>query len=174
MKVGNIQKRLTLATAALAAIALWGCGGGGGSKAVTVTVSPKIAQVPLGGTQQFLANVTNGNVQVATIPSNGAARSTNVVTITTTMAHGLTAGQTVVIAGVTDTSFNGTFTISTVPSATTFTYAQTGTNATSGGGGGAPGAAPRPMQGPSNARVQREAAALEIHRPRAQPHPKKN
>src|SRR2546427_11448632 len=134
MKVGNIQKRLTLATAALAAIALWGCGGGGGSKAVTVTVSPKIAQVPLGGTQQFLANVTNGNVQVATIASNGAARSTNVVTITTTMAHGLTAGQTVVIAGVADSSFNGTFTIATVPSTTTFTYAQTGTNATSGGG----------------------------------------
>ena len=128
MKVGNIQKRLTLATAALAAIALWGCGGGGGSKAVTVTVSPKVARVPLGGTQQFLASVANGNVQVATIASNGAARATNVVTITTTMAHGLTAGQTIVIAGVTDSSFNGTFTISTVPSTTTFTYAQTGTN----------------------------------------------
>jgi len=90
--------------------------------------------VPLGGTQQFIARVTNGNVQVATIAPNGAARSTNVVTITTTMAHGLTAGQTVVIAGVADTSFNGTFTISTVPSTTTFTYAQAGTNATSGGG----------------------------------------
>jgi DNA-binding beta-propeller fold protein YncE len=134
MKVGNIQKRLSLAAAALAAIALWGCGGGGGSKAVTVTVSPKAAQVPLGGTQQFVARVTNGNVQVATIASNGAARSTNIVTITTTMAHGLSAGQTVVIAGVADSSFNGTFTISTVPSTTTFTYVQTGTNATSGGG----------------------------------------
>ncbi len=134
MKVGHIRRTLALAAAGVAALALWGCGGGGGSKAVTVTVSPKIAQVPLGGTQQFLASVTNGNVQVATIASNGAARATNVVTITTTMAHGLSAGQTVVIAGVGDSSFNGTFTISTVPSTTTFTYAQTGTNATSGGG----------------------------------------
>src|SRR6266849_8919213 len=134
MKVGHIRRTWALAAAGVAALALWGCGGGGGSKAVTVTVSPKIAQVPLGGTQQFLASVTNGNVQVATIASNGAARSTNVVTITTTMAHGLSAGQTVVIAGVGDSSFNGTFTVSTVPSTTTFTYAQTGTNATSGGG----------------------------------------
>src|SRR5713226_4663491 len=134
MKVGHIRRTWALSAAGVAALALWGCGGGGGSKAVTVTVSPKIAQVPLGGTQQFLASVTNGNVQVATIASNGAARATNVVTITTTMAHGLTAGQTVVIAGVTDSSFNGTFTISTVPSTTTFTYAQTGTNGTSGGG----------------------------------------
>src|SRR6266581_1558088 len=134
MKVGHIRRTLALAAAGVAALALWGCGGGGGSKAVTVTVSPKVARVPLGGTQQFLASVANGNVQVATIASNGAARATNVVTVTTTMAHGLTAGQTVVIAGVADTSFNGTFTISTVPSTTTFTYAQTGTNATSGGG----------------------------------------
>ncbi len=134
MKVGHIRRTWALAAAGVAALALWGCSGGGGSKAVTVTVSPKIAQVPLGGTQQFLASVTNGNVQVATIASNGAARATNVVTITTTMAHGLSAGQTVVIAGVGDSSFNGTFTVSTVPSTTTFTYAQTGTNATSGGG----------------------------------------
>ncbi len=134
MKVGHIRRTLALAAAGVAALALWGCGGGGGSKAVTVTVSPKVARVPLGGTQQFLASVANGNVQVATIASNGAARATNVVTVTTTMAHGLTAGQTIVIAGVGDSSFNGTFTISTVPSTTTFTYAQTGTNATSGGG----------------------------------------
>jgi hypothetical protein len=39
-----------------------------------------------------------------------------------------------VIGGVTDSSFNGTFTIVSVPSATTFTYAQTAANATSGNG----------------------------------------
>src|SRR5713226_6606267 len=134
MKVGHIRRTWALAAAGVAALALWGCGGGGGSKAVTVTVLPKTAQVPLGGRRKIKKKITNGNVQVATIASNGAARSTNVVTITTTMAHGLSAGQTVVIAGVGDSSFNGTFTVSTVPSTTTFTYAQTGTNATSGGG----------------------------------------
>lgn len=135
MKVGHIQRVLILAAVGVMAGAVWGCGGGGGgSKAVTVTVSPKIAQVSLGGTQQFTASVTNGNVQVATIASNGAARATNVVTITTTMAHGLSVGQAVVIAGVTDGSFNGTFTILAVPSPTIFTYPQTGTDASSGGG----------------------------------------
>ena len=114
-----------------------GCGGGGGGAGggVTVTVTPRAVLVILSGTQQFLASVTGGSVQVATIVSgNGAVRAGNVVTITTTSAHGLSPGQSVTIAGVSDTSFNGTFTITTVPSTTTFTYAQTGADATSGGG----------------------------------------
>jgi len=110
-------------------------GGGGGGSSVTVTVSPKTASVLLDGTQQFLATVTNGNVQVATIASSGGAvRTANVVTITTTSAHGLITGQSVVIAGVTDSSFNGTFTVSTVPSTTVFTYSQTGPDGSSGSG----------------------------------------
>lgn len=134
MNVGHIQRVLILAAAGVAAGALSGCGGGGGSKAVTVTVAPKAAQVSLGGTQQFTASVTNGNVQVATIAPNGAARATNTVTITTTSPHSLNVGQSVVIAGVTDSSFNGTFTVLTVPSTTIFTYSQTGIDASSGGG----------------------------------------
>lgn len=64
----------------------------------------------------------------------GAVRATNVVTITTTTPHGLAVGQKVAVAGVTDTSFNGGFTIATVPSSTKFTYAQTDVDATSGAG----------------------------------------
>lgn len=67
-------------------------------------------------------------------PATGAVRATNVVTITTTAAHGFIAGDSVVVAGVTDASFNGTFTIATVPSTTTFTYAQVAGDATSGNG----------------------------------------
>jgi len=64
------------------------------------------------------------------------------VTITTTAAHGFSAGQTVQISGVTDATFDGTFTIATVPTSTTFTYAQQGTlNATSGSGTAAVAAA---------------------------------
>jgi hypothetical protein len=71
-------------------------------------------------------------------PSSGAVRSANVVTITTTSAHDLSVNQPVVIAGVTDGSFDNTptvptFVVATVPSATTFTYAQTGPDASSGG-----------------------------------------
>lgn len=68
------------------------------------------------------------------ITPTGAVRDSNVVTITTTAAHGLTPGQRVTIGSVTDGSFNGTFVIDTVPSPTTFTYAQTGAGASSGNG----------------------------------------
>src|SRR5438445_5490 len=70
----------------------------------------------------------------ASIAANGAVRASNTVTITTTATHSLVVGQAVVISGVTDASFNSTFSIATVPSSTTFTYSQTGANATSGGG----------------------------------------
>lgn len=63
-----------------------------------------------------------------------AVRSTNVVTITTAEAHSYPVGMSVLIAGVTTSTFNGTFTIASVPTTTTFTYAQTAGNATSSGG----------------------------------------
>lgn len=61
------------------------------------------------------------------------SRSSNVVTVTTASAHGYPVGMSVLIDGVTNTSFNGTFTITGVTS-TTFTYAQTAANASSSGG----------------------------------------
>jgi YVTN family beta-propeller protein len=89
--------------------------------------------VVLNGTLLFSANVVGAkSATIAT--TNGAVRASNVVTITTTSAHGFTAGQIVSVLGVSDTSFNGTFTIVSVPSSTTFTYAQNGSDATSGGG----------------------------------------
>ena len=63
-----------------------------------------------------------------------ANRSGNVVTITTTAPHQIFAGQSATISGVANTTFNGVFTVASVPSPTTFTYNQTAINATSGGG----------------------------------------
>ena len=57
--------------------------------------------------------------------------TTNVATITTAVAHGLGVGQVVTVACVTATTLNGTFTIASVPTTTTFTYALTATNVTS-------------------------------------------
>lgn len=57
------------------------------------------------------------------------ARASNVATITTDGAHGYTIGETVVIAGA-DTGYNGSYTIASVPSTTTFTYANTGADDT--------------------------------------------
>jgi len=61
--------------------------------------------------------------------STAVARATNVVTVTTAAAHGFSVGQKVTVDTAT-ASFDGTFTIASVPTTTTFTYAQTAANAT--------------------------------------------
>lgn len=66
--------------------------------------------------------------------NSGAVRASNVVTIKTLVAHGFLAGASVLIAGVTDGSFNGTFPVATVPDSTHLTYAQVAGDATSGNG----------------------------------------
>jgi 6-phosphogluconolactonase (cycloisomerase 2 family) len=68
------------------------------------------------------------------VAATGANRSSNVVTITTTVPHQIFTGQTAVISGVTNTTFNGSFVVTSVPSPTTFKYNQTAANAISGGG----------------------------------------
>ncbi len=77
-----------------------------------------------------------------TIVANAAVRANNVVTITTSTAHNLRKGGTVSVTGIDDASFDsipgafdsGFFPITSVPTATTFTYEQTGPDATSGNG----------------------------------------
>ena len=61
---------------------------------------------------------------------NNKSLTSNVATITTASAHGFEAGQSVVVAGV-DATFNGTYTISTVGSNTSFSYAKVATNVAS-------------------------------------------
>ncbi len=71
------------------------------------------------------------------IAATGAVRASGVTTIATTTAHGFVAGNVVTISGVTDTSFDGQYTVASVPSATTFTYAQDGAADASSGNGAA-------------------------------------
>lgn len=94
---------------------------------------------PVTATSAFPANVSVTHTLSpvrALIDAAGASRNgaTGVVTITTIGSHGLNIGQSVTIAGLTDASFNGTFTIQDVPSPTTLTYAQAGLTTTSGSG----------------------------------------
>lgn len=87
-------------------------------------VSPQIA----------LASGSTATIQTA---PTGAVRTSNIATITTTAAHGLSTGQYVGISGVTDTSFNsgaGQAFLITVTGASTFTYSNIGPNTTSGSG----------------------------------------
>jgi hypothetical protein len=58
------------------------------------------------------------------------ALTSNVATLTTGAAHGLAVGMEITVAGV-DATFNGVYTISTVPTTTTFTYAKTATDVAS-------------------------------------------
>src|SRR6267378_337183 len=66
---------------------------------------------------------------------NGASENGFLVTITTTAAHGLSAGQSVTVAGVGVTSYNGTFPIVSVPSSTQFTYIAGASGLAPSGGG---------------------------------------
>ena len=61
-------------------------------------------------------------------------RVSNVATVTTVNHHGFTNGNQIVISGNSVGSFNGTHTITSVPSLTTFTFASSGTNTTGTGG----------------------------------------
>jgi YVTN family beta-propeller protein len=129
-------RRILLAALPALAMLPIGCGGGGGGSSSgstpAVTVSPAATIISVNGTQQFTPAVAG--VPTIAIASNGAVRAANVATITTTAAHNLASSQSVSIAGVTDATFNGTFIVTAVPSSTTFTYAQSGLDATSGGG----------------------------------------
>jgi len=65
-----------------------------------------------------------------TVSITNKALTTNVATLTTSAAHGLTVGMTITITGV-DATFNGDYRITTVPTTTTFTYAKTASNVAS-------------------------------------------
>jgi len=68
---------------------------------------------------------------------SNVARTGTTATVTTSAAHTFAAGDSVVVAGLTNTALNGTYTITAVPTTTTFTYttATTGTIASSADAG---------------------------------------
>jgi hypothetical protein len=65
-----------------------------------------------------------------TVSITNKALTTNVATLTTSAAHGLSIGMQIIITGV-DATFNGEYRITTVPTTTTFTYAKTAADVTS-------------------------------------------
>lgn len=73
--------------------------------------------------------------QVATQISS-ASESGGTATITTAVAHNLSAGDSVFVAGVTPAGYNGLYSVVSAPASTTFTYtvSETGLSTASGGG----------------------------------------
>lgn len=65
-----------------------------------------------------------------TVSITNKALTSDVATLTTSAAHGLSSGLEITISNV-DATFNGTYTITGTPTTTTFTYAKTASNVTS-------------------------------------------
>ncbi len=102
-------------------------GPGAGPTVVDENVIAAIVASPSGATQP---------AAVAIVASpGGASENGYLVTINTTVAHGLSAGQTVTVAGVGVSSYNGTFTVVAAPSSTQFTYVAGASGLASSGGG---------------------------------------
>lgn len=70
----------------------------------------------------------------ATFPRGGIVRKSGTVTLTTIGAHGLGPGVSIYVLGTTDPSFDGVFTIKSVPTPNSMTYAQALPDAVASGG----------------------------------------
>lgn len=68
------------------------------------------------------------------VGGTGLSRAGNVVTATLTATHAIPVGCRILVSGATSSTFDGVFQVATVPSATTLTYKQYGSDASSGGG----------------------------------------
>jgi hypothetical protein len=65
---------------------------------------------------------STGSIMKPAITTENITSSGTTVTVTAKYAHGIGVGALVRVTGCNETAYNGTFTVVTVPSATTFTY----------------------------------------------------
>jgi len=79
-------------------------------------------------------NPVNHGIPLPTLTVTDKSLTSNVATLTTSVAHGLTVGNVVSVSGV-DATFDGTYTLSAVTS-TTLSYAKTAANVTLAKSGG--------------------------------------
>jgi hypothetical protein len=75
-------------------------------------------------------NTQNTAISYTSFAISNKALTSNIATLTTSAAHGFSAGQSVDIRGV-DATFNGVYNITGTPTGTTFTYARIADNVTS-------------------------------------------
>ena len=113
--------------------------GGPGAAPVPVEENIQVGIVasPTGATQPAA-------VAIAASPT-GATQNGFLVTITTSASHGLTAGQSVTVAGVGISGYNGTFPVASILSSTQFTYIA-GVSALAASGGGSSASATATIQ----------------------------
>jgi hypothetical protein len=89
------------------------------------------SSVVVGG-RNGVGQIFTGSTAALNISTGGATTATSgdgtTATITTTSAHGLAVGDIVTVAGITPTGYNGTYSVASTPTTTTFTYSNTTTD----------------------------------------------
>lgn len=93
-------------------------------------ISGSVVQVVYDGTQFQLLNPYSASIGPTTSLISSLSLTSNVVTINTTAAHGILINDSVVVTAVTNTAVNGSFTVASVPTSTSFTYALVSSNIT--------------------------------------------
>jgi len=84
-----------------------------------------------GATKLFKLDTTDlslDSVVKASRTITNVVRTTNIVTITTSAAHGYSVGDALTVTATSSTGVNGATIVETVPTTTTFTYTKAGTN----------------------------------------------
>jgi hypothetical protein len=107
----------------------------------------RVSQVGPGAGPSIAEAAAPASIAIAASPT-GAVRANNVATITTTSPHGYQIGQTVLIVNVGDVTFNGTFLVTGIPSATQFTYDNPGAASASGDTGSGASSTLQPQVSP--------------------------
>jgi len=98
------------------------------STTFTFTVAGSSASVSSAATSALATrSVTSKSIQTTSLTVTNKLATNNIVTLTSSAAHGLLPGDEVSISNV-DSNLNGTFTVATTPTSTTFTYAKTVAN----------------------------------------------
>ena len=103
---------------------------------VVFTLMPGI-DTTISGTAIFPSSQTTCTINQSTaFTGSGLSRKSglSIVTVTFTASHTFVVGDVITVSVMTDPSFNGTFTVATVPNASSITYSQSGATATTGGG----------------------------------------
>lgn len=85
------------------------------------------------GTYEALGRIRN---DADNLTITNVALTSNVATITTSIAHNFAVGDVRTIADLTTTALNGTYTVTSVPTPTTFTFAKNNANIASGADSG--------------------------------------
>lgn len=106
--------------------------GGSISYVITITNNGTVASSAVISDSLPAGTSPGGSAKI--VVTTGASRAGGVVTITTTAPHGLTLGQKATVTGVVNSSFNGTFVVTSIPGPNSFTYNQALADATSGSG----------------------------------------